>query len=61
MIPSLFLVVSIGSGLEEIIEQNLRAPSFLKLITSPSIYIPMIAFIVLLAISIFCRKIFYKN
>jgi len=61
MIPSLFLVTSIGSGLEEIINQNLEAPSILDLITSPSIYIPMIAFFVLLLVTIFFRKIFYRN
>ena len=36
MMPSLFLVISIGSGLEEIIDQNIEAPSLLNLITSPS-------------------------
>ena len=61
MIPSLFLVISIGSGLEEIIDQNLEAPSIIDLITSPSIYIPMIAFFGLLGITIFFRKIFYNN
>ena len=61
MIPSLFIVISIGSGLEEIIDQNLEAPSVIDLITSPSIYIPMIAFFALLGITIFFRKIFYKN
>ena len=61
MIPSLFLVISIGSGLEEIIDQNLEAPNLVDLITSPSIYIPMIAFFGLLGITIFFRKIFYKN
>ena len=61
MIPSLFLVISIGSGLEEIIDQNIEAPSLISLITSPSIYIPMIAFFALLGITIFFRKIFYKN
>ena len=61
MIPSLFLVISIGSGLEEIIDQNLDAPSVVDLISSPLIYIPMIAFFGLLGITIFFRKIFYKN
>ena len=61
MIPSLFLIISIGSGLEEIINQNLEAPSMLDLITSPSIYIPMIAFFVLIWVTIFFRKIFYKD
>jgi uncharacterized membrane protein YdjX (TVP38/TMEM64 family) len=61
MIPSLFIMISIGSGLEEIIDQNLNAPSVIDLITSPSIYIPLIAFFVLLIITIFFRKVFYKN
>ena len=61
MIPSLFLVISIGSGLEDIINQNLKAPSFIDLITSPSIYIPMIAFFALLLITIFIRNLFYKK
>ena len=61
LLPSLFLVVSIGSGLEEIIDQNLEAPTFIDLITSSSIYIPLIAFFSLLGITIFFRKIFYNN
>ena len=61
MIPSLFIVNSIGSGLEEIIDQNLNAPSVIDLITSPSIYIPLIAFFGLLIVTIFFRKVFYKN
>ena len=61
MIPPLFIVISIGSGLEEIIDQNLNAPSVIDLITSPSIYIPLIAFFGLLIITIFFRKVFYKN
>ena len=61
MIPSLFLIISIGSGLEEIIDQNLEAPSMMDLIKSSSIYIPLIAFFALLVITIFFRKLFYKN
>ena len=61
LLPSLFLVVSIGSGLEEIIDQNLEAPTMIDLITSSSIYIPLIAFFSLLGITIFFRKIFYNN
>ena len=61
MIPSLFIMISIGSGLEEIIDQNLNAPSVIDLISSPSIYIPLIAFFGLLIITIFFRKVFYKN
>jgi len=61
IIPSIFIVVSIGSGLEEIINKNLNAPSVIDLVTSPSIYIPLIAFFGLLIITIFFRKVFYKN
>ena len=60
-IPQLFLMVSIGSGLEKIIDQNLEAPSILQLITSPDIYVPIIALMILLIITIFVRKIFYKK
>jgi len=59
--PQLFLVVSIGSGLEKIIEQNLEAPRIIDLIYSPDIYIPMIAFAVLIIVTIITKKIFYKK
>ena len=59
--PQLFLVVSIGSGLEKIIEQNLEAPRMIDLIYSPDIYIPMLAFVALIIITIIAKKIFYKN
>jgi uncharacterized membrane protein YdjX (TVP38/TMEM64 family) len=59
--PPLFLVVSIGSALEKIIEQNLEAPRIIDLIYSPDIYIPMIAFAALLIVTIIARKIFYKK
>jgi len=59
--PQLFLVVSIGSGLEKIIEQNLETPRIVDLIYSPDIYIPMIAFAALITITIITRKIFYKK
>ena len=59
--PGLFLIVSIGSGLEKIIDQNLEAPRVIDLIYSPDIYIPMIAFGALLIVAIIARKIFYKK
>jgi uncharacterized membrane protein YdjX (TVP38/TMEM64 family) len=59
--PQLFLIVSIGSGLEKIIEQNLEAPRIIDLIYSPDIYIPMLAFATLIIITIIAKKIFYKN
>ena len=59
--PQLFLIVSIGSGLEKIIEQNLEAPRIIDLIYSPDIYIPMLAFAALIIVTIITRKIFYKK
>ena len=59
--PQLFLVVSIGSGLERIIEQNLEAPRIIDLIYSPDIYIPMLAFMALIIITIIAKRIFYKK
>ena len=61
IIPSTFLIVSIGDGLEKIINQNLEAPKLLEIIYSPEIYIPMIAFVTLIIITIITRKIFYKK
>ena len=61
IIPQIFLVVSIGSGLEKIIEQNLEAPKIIDLIMSPDIYQPFSAFFILVIISIILRKLFYKK
>jgi len=59
--PQLFLICSIGSGLEKIIENNLQAPGILQIIKSPDIYIPLIIFAFLVIITIFLRKKFYKK
>ena len=58
--PQIFLISSIGSGLEKIIDQNLKTPNIMELIYSPEIYIPLIIFICLIIITIFLRKLFYK-
>jgi uncharacterized membrane protein YdjX (TVP38/TMEM64 family) len=61
MTPQLFLWVSIGSGLEKIIDQNLDAPGIKDIIFSSNIYIPLIAFAMLVLISIIARKKFYRK
>ena len=61
IIPQIFLAVSIGSGLEKVIDQNSEAPSITDIIFSADIYLPIIAFFGLILVSIFFRKIFYKN
>ena len=61
IVPSVFLICSIGNGLEKIIDQNVEAPSFVDLIASKEIYVPLIIFILLVIITIILRKMFYKN
>ena len=60
IIPQIFLAVSIGSGLENIIEQSMEIPSIVEIIISPEIYIPLILFFILLLSTIFIRKKFYR-
>ena len=61
IIPSIFLICSIGSGLEKIIDENIEPPTFIELVTSSDIFIPLVIFLILVLITIFLRKLFYKN
>jgi len=59
--PQTFLIVSIGSGLEKVIEKNSEVPGMTDIIFTPDVYIPILAFFGLIIITIFLRKLFYKN
>ena len=61
IIPQIFLVVSIGSGLEKIIGENLEPPKISDIIFSPDIYLPIGLFIILIIITIIFRNKLYKN
>ena len=61
IIPQIFLAVSIGSGLEKVIDQNTEIPDIKDIIFSSDIYIPILAFFGLVLLTIFLRKLFYKN
>jgi len=61
IVPQIFLIVSIGNGLEKIIDQNIKVPSIANIIFSQDIYIPILAFFSLILITFFFRKLFYKN
>ena len=61
VIPGAFLLTSIGSGLEKIIDENSEVPSISDIILSPNIYVPLLAFFLLIALTIFIRKFFYTN
>ena len=60
IIPQMFIIVSLGSGLDKIIEQNETAPSIIDLLFSPEIYIPILGFIFIVLVTIIIRKFFYK-
>ena len=59
--PQIFLITSIGSGLEKIIEKNSMPPKVLEIIFSKEIYIPILGFVLLIFITIILRKFFYKK
>ena len=61
IIPQIFLAVSIGEGLEKVIEENTEVPAIADIIFSPEIYIPILAFLVLVLITILLRKLFYRE
>ena len=61
IIPQIFLVVSIGSGLEKVIDQNVDVPTIVDIIFLPEIYFPILGFFTLILITIFLRKLFYRN
>jgi len=60
IIPQIFLVVSIGSGLEKVIGENLEPPGISDIIFSPDIYLPLVIFVVLIITTFILRKLFYK-
>jgi len=61
IILQIFLIVSIGSGLEKIIEQNLDTPKFTDLLYSPDIYLPLVGFFLLIIVTIILKKFIYKK
>ena len=61
IVPQIFLVVSIGSGLEKAIDKSSEVPNITDIILLPEIYIPILSFFTLILLTIFLRRIFYKN
>tara|TARA_B100001540_G_C15740168_1_gene611887 strand:- start:287 stop:1003 length:717 start_codon:yes stop_codon:yes gene_type:complete len=60
MIPQLFIGVTLGSGLEKVINENQVAPSFFEILLNPEVYYPLIGIFVLLIITILIKKFFFK-
>ena len=61
IIPQIFIAVSIGSGLEKVIDQNSEVPGLSEIIFSTDVYVPIIAFFILVLLTILLRKLFYKS
>ena len=59
-LPSMFITVALGSGIESVIDQN-SALSFNAVLYSPEIYIPLIAFFIILIFAYFIKKIYFKS
>jgi uncharacterized membrane protein YdjX (TVP38/TMEM64 family) len=59
IIPTTFVTVALGSGIESIIEKNSEL-SFSSVFYSPEIYMPIIGFFILLLTAFILKKIFFK-
>ena len=58
--PSMFVTVALGSGIEKVIDQN-EELSFLSVVQSPEIYLPIVGFFVLLLSAFFIKKFYFKS
>jgi len=58
--PSMFVTVALGSGIENIIDQNEKL-SILNVVASPEIYLPIVGFFVLLISAFFIKKFYFKS
>ena len=58
-VPSMFIMVSVGSGINKFIKQS-DSFSFIDLILSKEIYLPIIFFIIFILISLVLKKIFFN-
>ena len=55
IMPAIFIMVSLGSGINEAIYSFEEFPSLLSLISLPEIYIPVVGFFILLILSILLK------
>ena len=58
--PSMFVTVSLGSGIENVIEQNTEF-NISTILSSPEIYVPIIAFFFILIIAFIIKKFYFKQ
>lgn len=60
LVPVVFIMCSIGSGIESIIQQNAN-PSFFSMIQNKEIYLPLCGFIGIIIFSSILRKKYFKK
>ena len=60
IIPTTFVTVALGSGFEQIVDQNEQL-SFLSVIQSQEIYLPIIGFFIILIAAYLFKKFYFKN
>jgi len=61
MTPQLFVGVSLGAGLNKVLEENKNPPSFFDLIITPDVYFPIIGLIAIVLLGIILKKKFLLN
>ena len=61
MYPQIFVWSALGSGLNKVIDDNIKAPSIISILYSPDIYVPIIGFVALLILGIIIKKFFFNN
>ena len=61
MLPQIFIGVSLGAGLNKVLEENSNLPKFLELIFTPDIYLPIFGLIILLVFGLILRKKFISD
>ena len=56
-----FIGVSLGAGINKVIENNSDPPSMVEIIQAPDIYLPILAFIIIFIIGFIFRKKFFRS
>jgi uncharacterized membrane protein YdjX (TVP38/TMEM64 family) len=58
--PSMFVTVALGSGIERIIDKNEKLSIF-NVINSPEIYFPIIGFAAIMVVALLIKKFYFKT
>ena len=59
--PQLFVGVSLGAGIDKIIQENEKLPSIWKMLKTPDIYLPLLCMFLIFLLAIYFRKKFFRQ